>query len=40
MKQPEGFTKGEDSADWRKVAVYGLKQSPHCWNSVLNDQQK
>ena len=40
MKQPEGFIKrGEEHLVCKlKKSIYGLKQSPRCWNSVLNDQ--
>ena len=42
MKQPEGFaTKGqEDLVCKLKRSIYGLKQSPRCWNSVLDNQSK
>ncbi len=34
MKQPEGFTVTE------KRSIYGLKQSPRCWNDVLDSHLK
>lgn len=42
MKQPEGFaTKGqEDLVCKLKRSIYGLKQSPRCWNSALDNQLK
>ena len=40
MKQPEGFIKrGEEHFVCKlEKSIYGLKQSPRCWNSVLDDQ--
>ncbi len=40
MKQPDGFIKrGEEHLVCKlEKSIYGLKQSPRCWNSVLNDQ--
>lgn len=42
MKQPEGFTnKGQEHLVCRlKRSIYGLKQSPRCWNQTLNTQLK
>ena len=42
MKQPEGFVaKGhEDLVCKLKRSIYGLKLSPHCWNSALDNQLK
>lgn len=42
MKQPEGFIKrGKEHLVCKlKRSIYGLKQSPRCWNSVLDDQLK
>ena len=42
MKQPEGFiVKGQEHLVWRlKRSIYGLKQSPRCWNSALDSQLK
>ena len=42
MKQPEGFAeKGqEDLVCKLKRSIYGLKQSPRCWNSALDNQLK
>ncbi len=39
MKQPETFIKkGEESLVCKlKRSIYGLKQSPRCWNSALDD---
>ena len=38
MKQPEGYVvKGKESLVCKlKKSIYGLKQSPRCWNSVLD----
>ena len=38
MKQPEGFAvKGQEPLVCRlNRSIYGLKQSPRCWNSVLD----
>ena len=40
MKQPEGLIKRGKEHFVCKLenSIYGLKQSPHCWNSVLDDQ--
>jgi len=40
MQQPEGFvTEGQEHLVCRlKQSIYGLKQSPHCWNSALDSQ--
>ena len=38
MKQPEGFVvQGQEHLVCKlKKSIYGLKQSPRCWNSTLN----
>lgn len=40
MKQPEGFVvKGKENLVCRlKRSLYGLKQSPRCWNIVLDEK--
>ena len=37
MRQPEGFVeKGQQHLVCKlRQSIYGLKQSPRCWNSVL-----
>ena len=42
MKQPEGFVeKGKENLVCRlKQSIYGLKQSPRCWNTALDDYLK
>ena len=42
MKQPEGFVaKGYDHLVCKfKCSLYGLKQYPRCWNSVLDKYLK
>jgi len=42
MKQPEGFVKqGQEKLVCRlKKSIYGLKQSPRCWNQALDAQLK
>lgn len=42
MKQPEGFIKpGKENLVCRlKRSIYGLKQSPRCWNTALDDHLK
>ena len=42
MSQPEGFVeKGKESFVCRlKKNIYGLKQSPHCWNTALDAHLK
>ena len=42
MKQPEGFTTpGQEHLVCRlKRSIYGLKQSPCCWNHALDNQLK
>ena len=42
MKQPEGYVvKGMEGLVCKlKKSIYGLKQSPRCWNSALNDYLK
>ena len=42
MKQPEGFVEKqkEHSVCKLKHSLYGLKQSPQCWNLVLDVQLK
>ena len=40
MKQPEGFASpGQQNLVCKlKRSLYGLKQSPRCWNEVLHEQ--
>ncbi len=40
MRQPEGFeVKGKENLVCKlKNSIYGLKQSPHCWNAALDSQ--
>ena len=42
MKQPEGFlVEGQENSVCRlKRSIYGLKQSPRCWNQALDAQLK
>ena len=42
MRQPEGFvSEGQELLVCKlKQSIYGLKQSPHCWNSALDCQLK
>ena len=42
MRRPEGFVKKgqENLACHLKRSIYGLKQSPRCWNTALNKQLK
>lgn len=42
MTQPEGFveTRREHMACRLNRSIYGLKQSPRCWNQVLDNQLK
>ena len=42
MRQPEGFVaKGKEELVCKlKRSIYGLKQSPRCWNSVLDSYLK
>ena len=41
MHQPEGFAKGTEHLVCKlKRSIYRLKQSPVCWNSVLDAQLK
>lgn len=42
MRQPEGFvTKGQEHLVCHlKKSLYGLKQSPRCWNTALDDHLK
>ena len=42
MSQPEGFVmKGQENLVCRlKHSIYGLKQSPQCWNTALDGQMK
>ena len=35
MRQPEGYTKPEEVRKLTKN-IYGLKQSPCCWNTALD----
>ena len=37
MRQPEGFTDGTDRVCKLKRSLYGLKQSPRCWNKRFVD---
>ena len=39
MKQPEGFaSKGQEHLVCKlNGSIYGLKQSPRCWNSALDN---
>lgn len=42
MKQPEGFEvngKGELECKLNR-SIYGLKQSPRCWDTVLDNKLK
>ena len=42
MKQPEGFvSQGQENLVCQlKKVIYGLKQSPWCWNQALDAQLK
>ena len=42
MKQPEGFiVKGKEHLVCKlKRSIYGLKQSPRCWNHALDAELK
>ena len=42
MKQPEGFVaeSQEDLVCKLKRSIYGLKQSPRCWNAALDHKLK
>ena len=42
MKQPEGFTKPSEEhlVCYLKRSIYGLKQSPRCWNHALDQRLK
>lgn len=42
MKQPPGFSaEGQENLVCKlKKSIYGLKQSPRCWNSTLHNQLK
>ena len=42
MKQPEGYVEvGKEGLIFKmKRSIYGLKQSPHCWNVALDSQMK
>ena len=42
MQQPEGFVeKGKEHLVCKlRRSIYGLKQSPRCWNSVLDSKLK
>ena len=39
VEQPEGFVvKGQEGLVCRlKKSIYGLKQSPRCWNSAVDE---
>ena len=36
MRQPEGFVEEGNLVCRLKRSLYGLKQSPRCWNSALD----
>ena len=40
MRQPQGFiAKGQEHLVCKlKKSIYGLKQSPRCWNTALHNQ--
>ncbi len=38
MKQPEGFVVNENQVCKLKKSLYGLKQSPRCWNEALHKE--
>ena len=39
MRQPQGFiVEGQDLVCKLKRSIYGLKQSPRCWNHALHNQ--
>ena len=40
MEQPEGFIMNPDLVCKLKRSLYGLKQSPRCWNVVLDEHLK
>ena len=42
MKQPEGFVEeGKENLVCKlKKSIYGLKQSPRCWNYALDESLK
>ena len=42
MRQPEGFIEPGKGhlVCYLKHSIYGLKQSPHCWNHVLDNRLK
>ena len=40
MKQPEGFVKNPELVCKLKRSLYGLKQSPRCWNVALDEHFK
>ena len=42
MKQPKGFIANsqEHLVCKLKESIYGLKQSPRCWNAALDNQLK
>ena len=42
MKQPESFVEeGKDNIVCRlKCSIYGLKQSPRCWNAALDEHPR
>jgi len=42
IKQPKGFPADDQDhlVCWLKRSLYGLKQSPRCWNQALDSQLK